>query len=235
MLTHALLSPLQIDEAAAASEGALVDAADHASVHWRQAMAGEESVVELRDGDTAKLSTHDVYSLSFEPASASTTVQLSGLRSSAYFAVFMEHLPSEFSAALLGPTGTLEQPVLDTAAGAPAEDTAGSSSDEAAAEPQSVLTSSQRWGLTFLATLAVSLIALVGILLAVLLTSLPELTMHNCISYANAFAVGALLTVSLVHLIPEGLAGLDSFGEGAGAAPQQLSYCFKKACFSTLI
>jgi hypothetical protein len=63
----------------------------------------------------------------------------------------------------------------------------------------------------------VSLVAVVGILVAVVLISLPQLKVHSYITYANAFAVGALLTVSLVHLVPEGLAGLDRYGEGAGS------------------
>jgi zinc transporter ZupT len=70
--------------------------------------------------------------------------------------------------------------------------------------------------MTLIATLVVSLVAVVGILLATLLVSLPQLKVHNILCYANAFAVGALLTVSLVHLVPEGLAGLERYGEGSG-------------------
>jgi hypothetical protein len=75
-------------------------------------MEGSHPVVELNDGDTATLS-EDVYAINFAPGTAATTVKLSGLQQSDYFALFMEHAPSEFSAALLGPEGDVEAPVLE--------------------------------------------------------------------------------------------------------------------------
>jgi hypothetical protein len=83
-----------------------------AGTHWVEAMEGSHPLVELNDGDTATLS-EDVYSINFAPGTAATTVKLSGLQQSEYFALFMEHLPSEFSAALLGPEGSVEAPVLE--------------------------------------------------------------------------------------------------------------------------
>jgi len=109
------------------------------------------------------------------------------------YAFFFEHSPAEISYGLYDSTGDAFMPTVSEVGDHEHSETTNSDG--------SVTLTSQTWGLSIAATLVTSCLSLSGLVFFLLLRNNKLKT--NFLSYAHAFGSGALLTVSISHLLPE--------------------------------
>eukprot|EP00899_Mesostigma_viride_P013962 jgi/Mesvir1/22567/Mv18571-RA.2 len=66
---------------------------------------------------------------------------------------------------------------------------------------------SERWGLAILASILISLISLVGVILLTCVTNFAQHSLHHASDYMSSLAVGAIISLIFTHLLPEAAEG----------------------------
>ncbi|CAM9673544.1 unnamed protein product [Choristocarpus tenellus] len=160
---------------------------------WAEFFDGDEEPKELLTGDLAVPSESTIYTVSL--VNSNSAVNISFVSPSAgEYALIMQHEPDEFGAAVLSPGGSVISP----------EEVLTEHGSEDGAEDTGV--TGEQWTNALFASLVISSCSLIGIFSLVWSNSKERLNL----SEAYLFGSGALLTASIVHLLPEALESMSS-------------------------
>ncbi|CAM9583299.1 unnamed protein product, partial [Hapterophycus canaliculatus] len=163
---------------------------------WDAYTSGAEEPIVLASGESATPSANVVYQIALQDPLVLVPVNVTAAGA---HAVFLEHGGDEVGTALVSPAGV----VLVAAVEEGAEEEEGKEEED---DENETATASQ-WANGIAASLIVSACSFAGLLVVIN----KRVAYSISLSHAFIFASGALLTASLLHIIPEALEGLEEW------------------------
>ncbi|CAM9362596.1 unnamed protein product [Scytosiphon promiscuus] len=185
--------------AASADLEGLEDAEEGAEAAWDAYTSGAEEPTILTSGVAVTPSADVVYQIALEDPLVLVPVNIT---IAGAHAVFLEHGSDEVGTALVSPDGDV---LVAAAEEGTEEEEEEEEEDEDEEDEDNESASASQWANGIAASLVVSACSFTGIIVVI-----NKRVAHSInLSHAFMFASGALLTASLLHIIPEALEGLE--------------------------